>query len=1062
MRKFRKFLCCFALALFALVANAETWKVGDRADITKLKDGDVIAMKNVSRYLENPYTEAGALPNGASALWFGCYHTMASHADDWGNTAVNYSYGMFPDLKDKSAFRLVEGAGANDKSTFYLQEMSSGNYLALTFESQFSISLVPTTAAATDFAFEKNPDTAVDAEWLVHYEDGTFKRFAPLNSYGFMFYGTASDIDGWNFYYVSEADNSFLRGEQVDETEVENGLRVLLQNPVNYNREQSIGEQYLDNNLIASDAMKYVDSRTGDYLYFSHGYSETNVWVLEASGDNAPDTEHSAYYYLKNEASKEYLTADAEHTSTTADKNAALTFTFGPSTDVNYGYFGKGNVVNEKSVSMKDHNNSFLGSAHNYGYAVHGWGDAGIFNLYKVVASDATAKKNNAYQLLQERITEYEATYSDLKVVDYLPSYTAESIEAYKSALAAAKALTSSNTIEEIQDAYNTLPGILKYKEIEDGGYYYAVNANTKSSETLALRVQSGDTQLGYGILDENNASYVFQATKSTNNGNYWFFQSFDTELYIGRAEDRYNTKINLSETPADNQLQALRGVDNEGVSQPEAYFWTNVYGESGSNFGTTFVPDRFGWHANSDNEATEGLIYNFAVANDPANYNYNRWYLIPVSEEVIAAMEQAKEAAMFETLGSLIAQYDKEGITSKRLPGFTEASVAEYESARAKAKAIKKTDDCATQKAAYDALKEAHLNLVEQNIEDGATYYIVSAYTGREETLAVTIEPEISTTNSRWAVMDKPNSKFIFKFSVDNEHSNYWYVQNVENGWYLSENDNNDFNHSYGQHGVISQNAEHSHYFKRMITSGLPYAYFWYSYPYNYTSWRPEGYDSGATSGLLYNWGQAGDNNIDNHNRWYLVPVKTKAVTIGATGYSTYVNDNALIVPTGVTVYGVTGFEGDELQLTQLSGEVLAANEPVILQGEAGKTYHFIYTEDEGSAIAGNLLEGTGTEGKAVAEDEAYVLYNNKGTAVFRRAAAMTLPAYKAYLPASVIGGAQSNMFNLGNNITGIANAEAVTPGAAGATYYDMQGRRVSAPQKGQLYIVNGKKVIY
>ena len=184
--------------------------------------------------------------------------------------------------------------------------------------------------------------------------------------------------------------------------------------------------------------------------------------------------------------------------------------------------------------------------------------------------------------------------------------------------------------------------------------------------------------------------------------------------------------------------------------------------------------------------------------------------------------------------------------------------------------------------------------------------------------------------------------------------------------------------------------------------------------------------------------------------------------ITIGATGYSTYVSDKALVIPTGVTAYGVTGIDGTEVELTQLSGTVLAANEPVILAGEADTKYYLIASDDAGSSIAGNLLEGTGTTGKSIGENEAYVLYNNEGTAVFRIAGAMTLPAHKAYLPAAVVGGAGAKEFSIGD-ITGIKSAaNGQSSMLNGQSYYDLQGRKVAAPQKSQIYIVGGKKVLY
>jgi len=130
-----------------------------------------------------------------------------------------------------------------------------------------------------------------------------------------------------------------------------------------------------------------------------------------------------------------------------------------------------------------------------------------------------------------------------------------------------------------------------------------------------------------------------------------------------------------------------------------------------------------------------------------------------------------------------------------------------------------------------------------------------------------------------------------------------------------------------------------------------------------------------------------------------------------------------------------------------------------VILAGEAGVKYNFFAADGAGNSIAGNLLVGTGTEGKTVGENEAYILYNNQGTAVFRIAGAMTLPAYKAYLPAAVVGGAGAKEYTLGD-LTGINNAQASN--LESQAYFDLQGRKVAAPQKGQLYIVNGKKVLY
>ena len=202
--------------------------------------------------------------------------------------------------------------------------------------------------------------------------------------------------------------------------------------------------------------------------------------------------------------------------------------------------------------------------------------------------------------------------------------------------------------------------------------------------------------------------------------------------------------------------------------------------------------------------------------------------------------------------------------------------------------------------------------------------------------------------------------------------------------------------------------------------------------------------------------------------SQWYICPVEDESlfgvpITIGATGYSTYVTDKAITIPDGVKAYGVTGLTSNSLEMTALTGNVLAANEPVILQGDPSSTYYFPRSSETGSAITGNFLKGTGTAGKAVAANEAYVLYNNNGTAVFRIAAAMTLPAHKAYLPASFVGGSPSGMFNLSEDITGIAPAlNGQSSMVNGQSVFDLQGRKVASPKKGQIYIVNGKTVLY
>ena len=74
------------------------------------------------------------------------------------------------------------------------------------------------------------------------------------------------------------------------------------------------------------------------------------------------------------------------------------------------------------------------------------------------------------------------------------------------------------------------------------------------------------------------------------------------------------------------------------------------------------------------------------------------------------------------------------------------------------------------------------------------------------------------------------------------------------------------------------------------------------------------------------------------------------------------------------------------------------------------------------------------------------------------------TLGANKAYLPAS--GGSGSNGFKLifaeDDDVTAVAPVNGQSSMVNGQSYYDLQGRKVKNPQKGNIYIRNGKTVLY
>ncbi|MBP3774075.1 MAG: hypothetical protein ILA34_01845 [Bacteroidaceae bacterium] len=180
--------------------------------------------------------------------------------------------------------------------------------------------------------------------------------------------------------------------------------------------------------------------------------------------------------------------------------------------------------------------------------------------------------------------------------------------------------------------------------------------------------------------------------------------------------------------------------------------------------------------------------------------------------------------------------------------------------------------------------------------------------------------------------------------------------------------------------------------------------------------------------------------------------------VTIGSTGFATVRLPYIAKVPTGLTAYAVTEQTGTTATLTQVAeaDECLPYGAPVILQGDPG-TYTFeVFNTGSPVTIATNLLEGS-LAGKDVKANEVYVLADNgSGKAVLRKTDALTIPANKAWLPATA-GGASAKTFVTGGGLDAISAVKAA--GQDAKAYYNLQGQPVSQPQRG-IYIQGGKKV--
>ena len=177
---------------------------------------------------------------------------------------------------------------------------------------------------------------------------------------------------------------------------------------------------------------------------------------------------------------------------------------------------------------------------------------------------------------------------------------------------------------------------------------------------------------------------------------------------------------------------------------------------------------------------------------------------------------------------------------------------------------------------------------------------------------------------------------------------------------------------------------------------------------------------------------------------------------SIGSIGMATFCANVAVSVPNGIEAYYAT-VDDNKIVLTKIGDGVIPANTGVIIKGDEGSVVEFAATTTE-STYPTNVLTGVTTATPMTAGD--YVLYNNNGTAEFRKVTATNLAANKAYLPAAKLNStapALSVVFG-DDEITSIATPK--TTVVTDDQYYDLSGRRIAQPTKG-IYIKNGKKII-
>ena len=201
--------------------------------------------------------------------------------------------------------------------------------------------------------------------------------------------------------------------------------------------------------------------------------------------------------------------------------------------------------------------------------------------------------------------------------------------------------------------------------------------------------------------------------------------------------------------------------------------------------------------------------------------------------------------------------------------------------------------------------------------------------------------------------------------------------------------------------------------------------------------------------------------------------PVTPVSGLIGGTTYylATFSANENTVAPAGVSVFYVRTVSSDEVALSRVSsGKTIPAGEGVILMASSASAFNMTSTTDESNVadLSDNCLAATGDVVDFTFNVENCYALAVKGSgelagqfAFCKVAAGTTLNGYnnRAYLDLSASGASFSN--NVRVSFDGVTGIESSVEEFQEQVIYDICGRRVHEMKPGNIYIVNGRKVL-
>ena len=251
---------------------------------------------------------------------------------------------------------------------------------------------------------------------------------------------------------------------------------------------------------------------------------------------------------------------------------------------------------------------------------------------------------------------------------------------------------------------------------------------------------------------------------------------------------------------------------------------------------------------------------------------------------------------------------------------------------------------------------------------------------------------------------------------------------------------------------GEIANKGDNPHYFiAEVVPNHIGIATFWGNSEVNSSALHSEIY--GGTynqTGQLVGWEKDAE-----ASRWIVEDATTFEISMhfGENSYwATMYAPFGYTLPEGTQAY-IGAVDDREITLTSI-GQDVPANTAVVIKGNSSNVTATI-NDNATANTTGNALQGQCLAYTAPSND-AYTLGINNDEVGFYKYNG-NIKANKAVIKIS--NGAKGFKFVFADDdLTGVGSLSA--EGAETQAYYDLQGRRVVAPQKGQLYIRNGKVV--